>query len=173
MRIYSPIWLIFSVAVVILGIACIANPLDTMAFLAYIIGFIMLFSGLGEIVYFIQSRFYFILLDGLISCILGGILLFSGDEIASSFIPLLVALWLIFKGVLWLVHILRAWQILQARFMLVCMSLSYILLGIIFVIFPEILSAIISLVLGGLLIVSGVVGLWIWNKARKFDKIEL
>ncbi|WP_301065561.1 DUF308 domain-containing protein, partial [uncultured Helicobacter sp.] len=71
MRFNRVLWLAFSVSLVVLGVVCIANPLDTMRFLAYLVGFIMLFSGIGEIVYFIQMRYMMILLDGIVSCVFG------------------------------------------------------------------------------------------------------
>lgn len=171
MRFYRPLWLVFSLAVVILGIACIINPLDTMIFLAYFVGFVMIFSGLGEIAYFIQTRFYIMLFDGIISCVLGLILLFGGEEIAGNFIPYLVALWLMFKGVLWLIHTYRLWQILKVRKTMLLVSVAYIALGVVFMIFPQILSAIISLALGILLMFSGIIGLWVWNRFRILDRL--
>ena len=150
MNLKSILWLAFSLSLIILGIVCIANPDNTMIVIAYLVGFIMLFSGLGSLVYFFQMRFMMILIDGLLSCAFGLVLLFGGEEIAQNFIPLLIALWLILKGVM-------------------IMGGLYVLLGVLFVIFPEVLATLISLILGITLIISGGIGLIFWNSLRKMQ----
>ena len=57
------LWIAFSISLIALGAVCIVNPLDTMAFLTYFVGFIMFLSGLGEIIYFMQMRYAMILVD--------------------------------------------------------------------------------------------------------------
>ena len=169
MNLKSILWLAFSLSLIILGIVCIANPDNTMIVLAYLVGFIMLFSGLGSLVYFFQTRFMMILIDGLLSCIFGLILLFGGEEIAQNFIPLLIALWLILKGILWLLH---AWRLLKVSNLasgVMIMGGLYVLLGVLFVIFPEVLATLISLILGITLIISGGIGLIFWNSLRKMQ----
>ncbi len=169
MNLKSILWLAFSLSLIILGIVCIANPDNTMIVLAYLVGFIMLFSGLGSLVYFFQTRFMMILIDGLLSCVFGLVLLFGGEEIAQNFIPLLIALWLILKGILWLIH---AWRLLKVSNLasgVMIMGGLYVLLGVLFVIFPEVLATLISLILGITLIISGGIGLIFWNSLRKMQ----
>lgn len=171
MRFNRVLWLAFSVSLVVLGVVCIANPLDTMRFLAYLVGFIMLFSGIGEIVYFIQMRYVMILLDGVVSCVFGVVLLFGGEDIAQNLIPLFIALWLILKGVLWFIH---AWRVsyvvsVNTKMGIIIMGGLYVVLGILFILFPEVLATLISLALGIMLIISGGVGLYFWNLARRID----
>lgn len=116
MRFNRVLWLALAISLIILGIVCIANPLDTMQWLAYLVGFIMLFSGIGEIIYFLQARYGMILFDGILSCIFALVLLFGGEEIAQNFIPLLIALWLIFKGVLWCIHAYKIAPFVESNF---------------------------------------------------------
>ena len=164
MRFGRMLWLVLSISLIVLGVVCIANPLDTMEFLAFLVGFIMIFSGIGEIVYFVQMRYVMILLGGLISCVFGLVLLLGGDEISQNFIPLFIALWLILKGILWFIHSYRLTPFVTANLRVSIMTMGgvYILLGILFVIFPEILAMLISLALGIVLILSGIVGLYFW-----------
>ena len=169
MNLKSILWLAFSLSLIILGIVCIANPDNTMIVLAYLVGFIMLFSGLGSLVYFFQTRFMMILIDGLLSCVFGLILLFGGEEIAQNFIPLLIALWLILKGILWLIHAWRLSKISNLVSGVMIMGGLYVLLGVLFVIFPEVLATLISLILGITLIISGGIGLIFWNSLRKMQ----
>ncbi|WP_300743900.1 DUF308 domain-containing protein [uncultured Helicobacter sp.] len=171
MRFNRVLWLAFSVSLVVLGVVCIANPLDTMRFLAYLVGFIMLFSGIGEIVYFIQMRYVMILLDVIVSCVFGVVLLFGGEDIAQNFIPLFIALWLILKGVLWFIHAWRVSYVVSAntKMSIIIMGGLYVVLGILFILFPEVLATLISLALGIMLIISGGVGLYFWNLARRID----
>lgn len=140
-----------------------------MIVLAYLVSFIMLFSGLGSLVYFFQMRFMMILIDGLLSCAFGLVLLFGGEEIAQNFIPLLIALWLILKGILWLIHAWRLSKISNLASGVMIMGGLYVLLGVLFVIFPEVLATLISLILGITLIISGGIGLIFWNSLRKMQ----
>ncbi|MCX2717598.1 DUF308 domain-containing protein [Helicobacter sp. MIT 21-1697] len=169
MRFNRILWFALSLTLLVLGIVCIINPLHTMAFLAYFVGFIMLMSGIGGIFYFFTSRYIMMLLDGGVSCAFGLILLFGGEEIAQNFVPLFIALWLILKGVLWLIHAWRLSRIVysNANTGIIFMGGFYIVLGVIFVLFPEILATLISLILGIILILSGCVGLYFWHTLRK------
>ncbi|AAP76700.1 DUF308 domain-containing protein [Helicobacter sp. MIT 03-1614] len=169
MRSNRILWFILSLALIVLGIICIANPLHTMTFLAYFVGFIMFISGVGGIFYFFTSRYMMMLLDGVISCAFGLVLLFGGEEITQNFVPLFIALWLILKGALWLIH---AWKLSRIVYSNTNTSITfiggfYILFGVLFVLFPEILATLISLILGIILILSGGIGLYFWNTLRK------
>lgn len=171
MRVYRVLWLIFSLALVVLGVACIANPISTMLFLAYLLGFIMLFSGMGEIVYFFQTRYAMILVDGLLSCIFGLVLLFGGEALAQNFVPIFIALWLIVKGILWFVHVWRLSALLdsQSKVAIILMAGFYTVLGVLFVCFPHALAALLSFILGIVLMISGAVGLYFWYMSKKLD----
>lgn len=160
------IWLAFSLLLIGTGVACIANPLHTMIMLAYLVGCVMILSGVGSLAYFIQSRFVMILLDGLLSCGFGLVLLFGGEEVAQNFVPLFIALWLILKGGLWLIHAWRLAHISMLTRGVKAMGWLYILLGALFVAFPQVLATLISFLLGMILIISGMVGLLLWNNLR-------
>ena len=99
----------------------------------------------------------------------GIMLLFGGEEIAQNFIPLLIALWLILKGILWLIHAWRLSKISNLASGVMIMGGLYVLLGVLFVIFPEVLATLISLILGITLIISGGIGLIFWNSLRKMQ----
>ena len=101
------------------------------------------------------------LLDGVISCAFGLVLLFGGEEITQNFVPLFIALWLI-----------HAWKLSRIVYSNTNTSITfiggfYILFGVLFVLFPEILATLISLILGIILILSGGIGLYFWNTLRK------
>ncbi len=165
------LWIAFSISLIALGAVCIVNPLDTMAFLTYFVGFIMFLSGLGEIIYFMQMRYAMILVDGILSSVFGLVLLFGGEDIAQNFIPLFIALWLILKGILWFIHAYKLSRMVEksVKVGITMTGLFYVLLGVLFVLFPEILATLISLILGIALIFSGVVGLYFWNLFKKYE----
>lgn len=171
MRFNRILWLAFSISLIILGAVCMANPLVTMVLLAYLVGFIMVLSGIGEVIYFMQMRYAMILLDGILSCAFGLVLLFGEEEIAQNFVPLFIALWLILKGILWLVHSYRLASSLESNLKvgIIIMGGVYIVFGILFVLFPEVLATLISLILGAVLIISGAVGLYFWNALRNIE----
>lgn len=156
--------LVFGITLLILGALCIANPLDTMSVLAYFVGFIMIFSGVGEVIYYTQKRHVIILLDGVLSCIFGLVLLFGDETISQNFVPLFIALWLMLKGFLWCIHTWRFSIYLNrnTKMGILLMGCFYIILGVVFCIFPNILATLISLMLGIALIISGAAGLYFW-----------
>lgn len=164
----SILWLAFSIALIVLGIVCMVNPSDTMIWLTYFVGFIMLFSGIGGIAYYFQTHFTMMLVDGILSTLFGLILLFGNSQIAENFIPYFIALWLILKGILWLIHSFRIKNFVQSSSILGIIIISgiYIILGVIFLIFPQILATLISFALGTTLIISGGVGIYFWNSFR-------
>lgn len=164
MRFPTLFWLILSLIFIIFGVLCIVNPLHTMMFLAYVMAFVMLFSGIGAIAYFLQSHFLTFLVDGILSLLVGAVILFGGEDITQQFIPTIIALWLIFKGFLWLLHAYKYTR-LGARFMrgISFMGMFYILLGGLFIIFPELLATLLSFVLGITLILIGGMGLYVWK----------
>ena len=89
------LWLIFGIALIISGIIAIFNPLETVVMLAYIIGFLMIFSGISSIFYFVSLRHLIgsgiILLDGIVSTICG-IIIISNLLISAATIPYFVAI---------------------------------------------------------------------------------
>ena len=162
--------LIFSLLLIILGFICMANPNETMSSLAYFIGALMLLSGIGSLLFGLQNRAQnpMLLLDGLLSSLFGGVLLFGGEEISESFVPLFIALWLIFKGGLWILHALRLRRYgYFGNAFLFCGALG-VGLGALFLVFPHILSTLLSFMLGMVLIISGAVGLFIWRGMRRW-----
>lgn len=170
MKLKSYLWILLSTLPIILGIFCIANPLNTMSFLSYIIGFAMFLSGAGSLIYFTQKRSYLMLIDGIFSCIFAGILLFGSDSIAQGFVPLFVAIWLILKGGLWITHTFRRKSLgLSSNPILLLIGSISVLLGLVFIIFPEILATLISFVLGFIFITIGGIGLFLSNTRRKFN----
>ena len=163
------LWLSFSIALIILGIVCIINPLDTMVWLTYIIAFLILLSGVGSIIYFIQNRYAMVLLDGLLSFVLGLVLLFGGESIAENFVPFLIAIWLIIKGILWIIHAIRVRDFVPNIAGIIIIGAICIVLGVVFLIFPQILATLISFALGSVLIINGCVGIYYWNSFRKLS----
>lgn len=166
----SILTLIFSLLFIILGFICMANPNDTMSSLAYLIGAIMLLSGIGSLLFGLQNRTQssMLLLDGLLSTLFGAVLLFGSEEISESFVPLFIALWLIFKGGLWILHGLRLRKYGYLSNAPLIFGTLGIGLGILFLIFPQILSTLLSFMLGMILIIIGAIGLFIW---RSFYRI--
>lgn len=170
MKLKFYLWILLSILPIILGILCIANPLITMSFLSSIIGIAMFLSGVGSLIYFTQRRSYLMLIDGIFSCIFSGVLLFGGDYIAQSFVPLFVAIWLILKGGLWITHTFRRKSLgLSPNPILLLIGSISVLLGLVFIIFPEVLATLISFILGFIFITIGGIGLFLCNAQKRFD----
>ena len=93
--------LILSLIFIIFGIILIANPEVVMASISIILGVIFIVLGIIKIAnYFYTSKMdnYFLAV-GIISIIIGIVIMFFSDVIASFF-RILIAVWIIYSGIM-------------------------------------------------------------------------
>ena len=159
-------WLIRSVGIITIGVACICFPLKTMLAISYLAAIVILSFGIGSIYYFFVSynRSNFVLFDGIVSIALTIVLMFGNEYIGEHFIPYIVAFWVIFKGGVWAVLAVRIKTISPNTFLyMLAFGVFCVILGIIFIIKPEILAFLLSFVLGIGLIIFGIGTLIFWK----------
>ncbi len=94
--------LIFGILMVILGCVLFATPAANSIVLAYLMSALMFLYGIAEIIYFFARRNQHVsgwmLADGIITGILGGLLLFTqGAKIPTM--TMLFSMWVLFTGV--------------------------------------------------------------------------
>lgn len=169
LRAFRIFWLLCSVGIITMGIACIFFPLKTMLAVSYLAAIVMFSFGIGSIYYFFVSlnRSKFLLLDGVISISLALFLIFGEDYIGEHFIPYIVAFWVIFKGVVWVMLAIKIKTISPNTFLyLLAFGVLCVILGIIFVLKPEILAFLLSFVLGVGLIIFGIGALVFWKISK-------
>ena len=169
------LWLIFSILLIISGIFTIFNPIETVLFIAYIIGFLTIFSGISSIFYFFSLRdksgSTLILLDGIISAVCG-IIIISNLQISGAFIPYIVAFFVIVRGVVAISSSIELKKIGYSQCGLSMLSGILTLIAGIILTFNPILGAVyVSVIIGLCLILYGIITLQLWFAFGKFFKI--
>lgn len=169
------LWLLFSILLIISGIAVMFNPIETVIFLAYIIGFLTIFSGISAIVYFFslmdKSGSVLILLDGIISAVCG-IIIISNLKISGVFVPYIAAFFIIVRGVVAISSSIELKKIGYNQWGLSMISGIITLIAGIILTFNPLLGAVyVSVMLGLSLILYGIITLQLWYAFGKFFNI--
>ena len=168
------LWLIFGIALIVSGIVAIKYPLNTTITVAYIIGFLMIFSGISSIFYFVSLRDFagsgIILLDGIVSTICG-IVIISNLLISAAFIPYFVGIFTIVRGVVSIVSSIDlkkqgydkwGWALFS--------GILTTIAGIILTVDPLLGIIYISMIVGCGLILYGIITIQLWFAYGKFFK---
>ena len=120
--------LILSLIFIIFGIILIANPEVVMASISIILGVIFIALGIMKIAnYFYTSKMdnYFLAV-GIISIIIGIVIMFFSDVIASFF-RILIAVWIIYSGIMNL-QITISWKDYKSKLWIFSIILSILTL---------------------------------------------
>lgn len=160
------LWLIFGIALIVSGIVAIKYPLNTTITVAYIIGFLMIFSGISSIFYFASLRHLagsgIILLDGIVSTICG-IVIISNLLISAAVIPYFVAIFTIVRGAVSITSSIDlkkngydkwGWTLFS--------GILTVIAGIILTFNPLLGTVYLSVVLGCGLILYGIITIQLW-----------
>ena len=142
--------------------------------LAYIIGFLMIFSGISSIFYFVSLRHLIgsgiILLDGIVSTICG-IIIISNLLISAATIPYFVAIFTIVRGAVSIASSIDlkkqgydkwGWTLFS--------GILTIIAGIILTFNPLLGTLYLSIVLGCGLILYGIVTIQLWFGYKRLFK---
>lgn len=166
--------LILSACSIVLGVVCMAYPAKTMLTIAFFGALFILLLGVGCVFFYLQSmrKMAWILIDGIVS-ILIAIALFvalivGGEEMGEQIIALIIGIGVLCNGILWILTA-RSFKQFDGSVFLPTLSFGVIcvVLGIVFAIFPQILSFLISIFLGILLIIFGSLGLVLGFTSRR------
>lgn len=168
------LWLIFGIALIISGIIAVCNPAKTILWLAYVIGFLMVFSGISSIFYFVSLRHFsgssIILIDGIVSTICG-IIIISNLLISAAVIPYFVAIFTIVRGAVSIASSIDlkkhgydkwGWALFS--------GILTVIAGIILTFNPLLGTVYLSVVLGLGLILYGIITIQLWFAYGKFFK---
>ena len=96
------------ILLIVLGIVCICNPVETLFSMAWLIGFLTLLAGVSKLVFGLRTQNFLPnsgtrILTGVFDVILGIFLLFNNIFVAIS-LPLIFAIWLIIEGIILVVQ---------------------------------------------------------------------
>lgn len=97
------LWVIAGVLLIIAGAICLANPGTAIASLAVLLGIVMLFSGIVDIVIFAKGRNYmagagWFLVDGILTVLLS-LFIMGNQWFTALTLPLIFGMWLLFSGI--------------------------------------------------------------------------
>ena len=162
-------WLITSVIMIIVGILCFFNPDSVMLTLAWFLGAAVLLDGISSICYFCGSGKEnkgsgWLLFDGILSIILGFIVLFSNaSTMIGAIIPIMYSIWIICKGILGVIHSCHTKTLgWSSWWILFIISIIIIILGVLAFIHPIISVITIAIMIGLFFLISGILSLAQW-----------
>lgn len=169
------LWILFGILMIISGIIALFNPLNTLLMLAYVIGFLMTFSGVSSIFYFFDIKgsvgASWVLVDGIISIVLG-IIILANIQITGAFIPFLAAFWAIFRGIISIVSSFDMKKIGITRWYLMLIGgIISLIIGIILTFHPVLAALVVSLMVGFALIMYGILTIGFCLSFKKNQKI--
>lgn len=166
--------LILSACSIVLGVICMAYPAKTMLTIAFAGALFVLFLGVGCVFFYLQSirKMTWILIDGIVSILIAIVLFVAlvvgGEEMGEQIIALIIGIGVLCNGILW-IFTARSFKQFGGSIFLPALSFGVIcvVLGIVFAIFPQILSFLVSIFLGILLIIFGSLGLVLGFTSRR------
>lgn len=157
----------------LLGIIVLFTPYESLVALTLFIGFMLLLSGLSEILIFIDQRkderSGWWLAGGILSLIIGIWILFGrGSDALLTLIPIVFAAWVLFSGVLRIVGSLSL-RSYGAKYwwLSTLLGILYSLAGVILLFAPYLSSMIVVYMIAFSLILYGITNIVIYLSLRK------
>jgi uncharacterized membrane protein HdeD (DUF308 family) len=98
------ILLIEGIVGIVIAIVLFAWPVGTTAFLAYIIGALLVLVGILAIIYGIRQKSVFPIIGGAVSLIIGLVVLFTSPANAFSILMILFGIFLIIRGIILIIQ---------------------------------------------------------------------
>lgn len=165
--------IVFGALTVALGIIILFNPVATVAAITVLISILMVITGIGNIFFYFNTREFkgaiYYLIEGLISLVIG-MLILSSEDALKNFIPLLIAFWLILKGVSIIISSIdmkkrgyASWKYMLTG------GIAAIIAGFTITAFPAIMSVYISVIIGAAFAAIGAAMIVILFRLRKLS----
>lgn len=168
-------WLLTSILMIVTGVICFFNPGVVLISLAWLLGVSVLLDGISSICYYFgMGREHrgsdWLLFDGIVSVVLGGLVIFSNLYIEMGvMLPMFFSIWIICKGVFGTVHSFEMKKMGGSSWwgLLICGVIT-ILLGIMTFIHPIVGAITIAVLVGCFFLVSGILSMAQWFTFRRF-----
>ena len=148
---------IFSIILGLLGFAILFNPVKTVVIITILLSIIMIVSGIANLSVFFSlktvSSSYFFLIEGIISIVLGLIVLMN-ENARENLLPLLIAFWIILKSITAIVTSTTLKRIGNSAWLyLFSWGIIGIIIGFLITAFPQIMQFYISFIIGGIVVI--------------------
>lgn len=176
MKISTKIWMCLAgVALVVLGVLCIAYPGNTILSLAWVLGLMLLISGISTFGAWATLRALnpfngLTFLAALLQVIVGLILVINPAPLAIA-LPFIFAFWVMFEGVDLMVDAFNYRRFGFRRWWLLCLFGLLVAIGGCYAMFcnPEVSATLISWLVGLAIIFDGVGN---WLKVAAYNHVE-
>ena len=167
---------------IIIGVVFIISQGKAIEGILSIVGVIIAISGV-----IILAKYFFIdkkpeqknifsLLEGFLNLSLG-LIIFIKPEIMIHFVMFLIGLWALFIGIVQISYLLKIRKIIKLPFLTLSGSIISMIIGIIFMFYPEIIISTFSVIIGIIILFAGITMLYLGyniNKANeKFDNYTI
>ena len=160
---------ILSLVMIIVGIICISLPMMSFMTIGWIIGIVILFVGIFQILRYAtgrQDKSKFDLICGILGIVVSGLLLFNEKSqfIASMTIIYILAIWLLLKGICEIIDGIKLKKLndvvpddLKTPYWLIIVVIGIvtILIGIVCMIKPVVTAMSVGTLIGIAIVISG------------------
>lgn len=169
------LWLIAGILLVFAGIVTIFNPQGTLASIAFILGMVMLLSGIFDVVIFATTHDCilgagWVLADGIFDILIAAFL-FGNHLVTAAVIPYIFAMWIIFTGITRMVTAFDLKKLGIAKWgWLALIGAFAAALGVVSIFCPNVAAIIISIFIGVFLILQGAGSVFLWFYAQKLGE---
>ncbi len=164
------LWFIAALLEIAAGIFCILSPQAAMLGFAYFLGIAVLLYGVAAIAYYCAGgRLYigsfWVLLDGILSAVLGCVVLFTGSKLAiAAAMPFIFGVWMCGKGLVALAHSFDAKKLgIDKWYLLTIFGGFCVALGVLSFIRPVVGAATFAVLIGLNFIFSGALAIAQWT----------
>lgn len=168
------LWLVSGILLVFVGVITMIFPSDTFQVISMIIGITVLLTGIFNIVVYMTAKNTvfgagWVLIEGIIDCIVA-VFLLCGNMIVADALPFIFAMWIIFTGV---ARTITAFELKNAGILgwgwLVLTGIAGIVVGFFCFFEPVAAKIAVSILLGSILILEGIVSLLLWWYIQKAE----
>ena len=165
------LWLISGILLIFAGVVTIFNPAGTLASIAFILGLVMLLSGVFDIIIFATTHegiwgAGWVLADGIFNILIAAFL-FGHQIVTAEVIPYIFGMWVIFTGVTRMVTAFDLKKLgIQRWGWLALFGALSALMGVISFFCPGVAAIVISIFIGIFLILNGVSAVFLWIYAQ-------
>lgn len=166
--------LIIGVVLIFVGVVALVSPESTLLSIAFVLGLGLLVSGVGSILIYATMRDFslgggWMLADGIITTLLALFLLFNPIKTAAV-IPYIFALWVMFSGILKLVHSFEVKKLEVSGWLgMLLLGMVGVLLGFAALFNPIAAMITISILIGIFLIFQGISAILLWLMTLKSE----
>lgn len=176
-KILRVLWLISGILLILAGVYCLFNPGAALVSIAYLVGISVLFDGISSLILFFAAHRElsgpgWILFDGIISTVMGILLLFTNlFAFVATALPWIFAVWVILKGIVAFLHSFDLKKLGGPFwYILTIIGVLCAIFGVVSMIRPIVGAIALSIIIGIYLIGTGISTIAGWSISGKAER---